>query len=177
MKTYFLPILFCLIFLNSFGQRKPAGYLLIQYNKTIQDQTLGNNPWGVGIGFQAFLNNRVKFTPTIELTADIYLADDKVLRINDSVWPGPGYKTVRSMSNLFIGYSFHPTPDSYLAFSAGPSFVTGVALLGIKPSLGFAFSKNRKWIGKISYINVFDRVKFTKKNFSSYSLSIGYKLF
>jgi hypothetical protein len=142
MKTYILLILFCLIFLDSFGQRKPAGYLLIQYNKTIQDQTMGNNPWGIGIGFQAFLNNRVKFTPTLELTADIYLADDKVLRINDSVGPGPGYKTVRSMSNLFIGYSFHPTPRFLPGIFRGPSFVTGVALLRNKTLSRYLFFKN-----------------------------------
>lgn len=177
MKKCLLLIFTCSLISNAFAQqRKPAGYLLFQFNGTMYDQTLGNNPWGMGIGFQAFLNKNVKFTPTIELTADVYLANDKVLRRSGGGWPET-YKTVQSMSNLFIGYAYQATQNFYLSFSAGPSLITGDALLGIKPSLGFHFSKNKKWIGKLSYIHVFDREKITKKDFGSYSLAIGYKLF
>ncbi len=179
MKKQLLPVLLCFVFAKGFAQqqRKPTGYLLFQYNQTIYDQTLGNNPWGIGIGFQAFLNNRATFTPTIELTADLYLADDKVARINsDSLLPKI-YNTVRGMTNLCIGYSFHPTPNFYLSFSAGSSLINGEILAGIKPSLGFHLSKNKKWTGKASYINVFARTNTPKKDFGSYSVAIGYKLF
>ena len=179
MKKCILFSLSCLLFINSYTQqqRKPTGYLLTQYNKTLYDQTAGNNPWSIGIGFQAFLNQRATFTPTIELTADLYLANDKVSRINgDSLMPRT-YETVPGMTNLFIGYSFHPTSNFYLSFSGGPSLISGKILAGIKPSLCFHLSKNKKCTGKASYINVFDRHKIPKKDFVSYSLALGYKLF
>jgi hypothetical protein len=113
----------------------------------------------------------------IEFTADAYLANDKVLRTNaDSVSP-KAYQGVGSMINLFIGYSFHPTKDFYLSFSGGPSFISGTTRLGIKPSVGIYFSKTKKWMAKLSYINIFEREKITKKDFGSYSLAMGYKLF
>lgn len=57
---------------QTFGQtqKKVSTYLSTQYNKTIHDQTSGNNPWGIGLGLQAFYNNKSKFKPTIELTGD-----------------------------------------------------------------------------------------------------------
>jgi hypothetical protein len=49
--------------------------------------------------------------------------------------------------------------------------------MGVKPSFGFYFSKNQRWTGKVSYINVFNRDKTTKEDFGSISLAIGLKLF
>ena len=149
----------------------------MQYNKTIYDWTKGNNPWGIGFGLQTFLNTKTKFKPTIELTGDIYLEDDKVLRLNPEGSVPTNYNDVRGMVNLFVGTSYNPTQDIYVSFVAGPSFINGQTLLGIKPSFGFYFSKSQKWTGKISYINIFNRDKPTKKDFGSLSLAIGLKLF
>ena len=163
------------VLIQSFGQtqRKVTTYLLAQYNKTIYDRTIGNNPWGVGLGLQTFFNNKTKFTPTIELSGDIYLEDDKVYRMNVD---GTPINDVRGMVNLFVGTSFNPTRNIYLSFLGGPSFISGQTWLGIKPSFGFYFSKSQKWTGKISYINIFNRDRKAKEDFSSLSLAVGLKL-
>lgn len=179
MRKLFILLFTCSILTQSFGQtqRKVSAFLQTQYNSTLYDYTKGNNPWGIGLGLQAFLNNKTKFKPTIELTGDIYFEDDKVLRSNpDGTFPENG-NDVRGMVNLFVGSSIHPTQNLYLSFLAGPSFISGQTLLGIKPSFGFYFSKNKKWTGKVSYINIFNRTKATKQDFSSLNLAIGLKLF
>jgi hypothetical protein len=179
MKKIIATLLFFFILTLSFGQtqRKVTTYLLTQYNRTIYDRTSGNNPWGIGLGLQTFFNNKTKFKPAIELTGDIYLEDDKVLRLNpDGTMPTTS-NDVRGMVNLFFGSSFYPARNIYLSLVAGPSFISGQTLLGIKSSFGFCFSKNQHWTGKISYINVFNRYMTTKEDFGSVSLAIGFKLF
>ena len=176
MQRIITAFLLCFTLTYTFGQaqKKVTTYLSGEYNKTIYDRTLGNNPWGIGLGLQTFFNNKTKFKPTIELTADIYLLDDKVFRMNTD---GTQIPDVRGMVNLFAGTSFHPIPTIYLSLLTGPSFVGGQTLLGIKPSVGFYFSKSQKWTGKISYINIFNRDKTTNEDFGSLSLSVGLKLF
>ena len=176
MKKIISPLLFSFFLTQAFGQaqKKLTTYLSIQYNNTISDKTMGNNPWGAGLGVQTFFNNKSKFKPTIELTCDIYLEDDKVFRVNTD---GTPINDVRGMINLFVGSSFHPATNIYLSLVAGPSFVSGQTLAGIKPSLGFYFSKNQKWTGKISYINIFNRGNLIKQDFRSLSFSVGLKLF
>jgi len=161
---------------NAFGQpqKKVSTYLFTQYNKTIADRTIGNNPWGIGIGLQAFFNNQSKFKPTIELTGDVYLENDKVYRTNAD---GSPINTVDGMINLFIGSDYHPTKKIYVSLVTGPSFIAGQTLFGVKPSFGFYFSKTQRWTGKISYINIFNRDKSTNEDFSSISLAVGIKLF
>ena len=179
MHKIISTFLLCFILAQAFGQaqRKIATYLFAEYNKTIYDETLGNNPWALGLGLQTFFNNKTKFKPTIELTGDIYLEDDKVLRYNPDSSIQTTNNDVRGMVNLFVGSSFHPAQNVYISFVAGPSFISGHTFLGIKPSLGFYFSKSQKWTGKISYINIFNRDKRTKEDFGSLSLAIGLKLF
>ncbi len=178
MQKIITTFLLCSILANTFGQRqrKVSMYLLTQYNNTIYDRTVGNNPWAVGLGVQTIFNNHTKFKPVIEVTGDIYLQDDKVLRLNDD-GTMPTDTDVAGMLNVFAGTSFHPTKNIYFSFVAGPGFVSGETLLGIKPSFGFYFSKTQRWTGKISYINVFNRYKATNEDFGSTSFAIGLKLF
>jgi hypothetical protein len=179
MQKIITTFLLCLLLTQSFGQTqgKVSTSLLTQYNNTLYDYTIGNNPWGVGLGLQTFFNNKTKFKPTIELTGDIYLEDDKVFRSNpDGSFPENG-NDVRGMVNLFVGSSFHPNQSIYLSLIAGPSFISGQTLVGIKPSFGFYFSKNQRWTGKVSYINVFNRTKIINEDFGTLSLAIGVKLF
>ncbi|MEO8413352.1 MAG: hypothetical protein ABI472_06815 [Ginsengibacter sp.] len=179
MQKITTTLLFCFILMQTFGQtrKKVSSYLLVQYNQTIYDRTIGNNPWGVGAGLQTFFNSRVKFAPTIELTGDIYLADDKVLRLNPDGTIPTKYNDVRGMINLFVGSSYHLTQNVYGSFIAGPSFIGGKTFIGIKPSLGFYFSKNKRWTGRLSYINIFNRDIKTKEDFGTISFAIGRKLF
>ena len=179
MKKFSTTLFTYFILIQIFGQtqKKISTYLLAQYNKTLYDYTIGNNPWGIGLGLQTFFNNKTKFKPILELTGDIYLEDNKVLRLN----PGEGIpkndNTVRAMVNLFAGSSFYLTQNIYLSFVTGPSFISEQAFIGIKPSFGFYFSKTHRWTGKISYINVFNRTKVGNEDFGSLSLAIGLKLF
>src|SRR5690606_808480 len=171
MQKFLITIVACFILTQSFGQtqRKVSTYLLTQYNKTLYDYTKGNNPWGIGLGLQAFSNNKTKFKPTIELTGDIYLEDDKVLRLNPDGSIPNSDNSVSGVVNLFVGSSFHPTQSIYLSLVGGPSFISGQTLFGIKPSFGFYFSKNKRWTGKVSYINIFNRTNVTKEDFGSLS--------
>jgi len=175
MLKFFTTLILTVILSTSFGQaeRKVSTYLLAQYSKTLYDKTIGNNPWGVGLELQAILNNKTKFKPTIDLTADVYLEDDKTLiTINDIP-----LQDIRGMVNLFAGTAFNPTNKVSISFVAGPSIISGQAFLGIKPSVEIFFSKNNKWTAKVSYINIFKREKITNGDFGSVSFSLGIKLF
>ena len=142
---------FLFILTPIFGQirRKISTYLFAEYNKTLYDYTKGNNSWGVGLGLQTFFSNKTRFKPTIELTGDIYLENDKVFRLNPDGSIPQNDNSVRGMVNLFLGSSFHPAQSVYLLFLAGPSFIGGQTLLGIKPSFGFYFSKAQRWTRKV----------------------------
>jgi hypothetical protein len=179
MKKLVPVFLFCFLFADVFGQteRKVSAYISANYNNTLYDYTIGNNPWGVGLGLQAFLTNKTKFKPTVELTGDLYLEDDKVLRLNPDGTTPKDDNAVGAMVNLFAGASFQPSQSIYISFVAGPSFISGHTFLGIKPSFGFYFSKTKTWTGTVSYINVFNRSKVASEDFGSLSLSIGLKLF
>lgn len=166
----------CLIATKFYGQAqtKLSTFLLTQYNRTLNDRTKGNNPWGIGLGLQTFLKNKTKFTPTLELTGNLYLEDDDVFRTNID---GTEIKSVDRMTTLFAGAAYNPSNIIYLSFVTGPTFINRQTYLGIKPSFGFYFSKAQKWTGKISYINIFNRDNRSKEDFSSLSCSIGLKLF
>ncbi len=174
MKKIASSIFLCfLLTASAQAQKKVSVYLLAQYNSTIYDATKGNNPWGIGPGLQAFFNNKTKFKPTIEFTADTYLEDDKLLRLEN----GKPVDDLGSMVNLFVGSSYHLKQTIYFSLMAGPSFINGHTYFGAKPSFGFYFSGNQRWTGKLSYINIFNRDKLTKEDFGSMSLAIGLKLF
>ena len=179
MQKLLTTLFCCCSLLPSFGQaqKKISIYVQAQYNHTLYDYPIGNNPWGAGLGVQAFLNTESKFKPTIELTGDAYLEDDKVFRSGPKGIFTENGGSFGGMINLFAGTSFSPTKNMYLSFVAGPSFISGQTLLGIKPSIGFFFSKNQRWTSKVSYINVFNRTKIIKEDFGSLSIAIGLKLF
>jgi len=179
MKKILTLFVCCFILIQSFGQtqRKISTYLFTNYNKTLRDYTIENNPWGVGLGLQAFFNNKTRFKPTIELTYDIYLEDDDVFLANpDGNFP-KNDNGVNGMINLFVGSSYSPTHNLYLSLLAGPSFISERPLFGVKPSVGFYFPKNQRWTLKVSYINIFNRAKIINEDFSSLSVAVGLKLF
>lgn len=180
MKKLIPTLLFCFLLTQSFAQteRKVSVYFLTDYTKTLHDYTKGNNPWGVGLGIQAFLNNSSKLKPTIEATSNIYLESDKVLYSNpDGSWPKDG-NDVGSMTNLLAGASFHPVKSAYVSFMVGPSFISNETLLAIKPSIGLYFLPNQRMTAKLSYINVFNRTKgIDNGDFNSLNFAVGVKLF
>jgi hypothetical protein len=145
---------FMLCQISAQTQKKVSGYLSAQYNKTIYDRTSGNNPWSVGLGFQASLNNKTKFKPLIDLTADGSIEDDDVLRLSSD---GKAVSEADGVINLFAGVSFQPANQFYLSVALGPSLINGNTYFGIKPPIGFYSSKSQRLTTRISYINVFNR--------------------
>ncbi len=176
MRKTVTTLLMCFILKVALAQSKSkiSLYLHGQYNKTIYDRTINNNPWGIGTGLQLFINAQSKFRPTADLTADIYLEDDKVLRIDPDDNPVPD---LRGMLNFFGGISWHPKTTIYMSIVGGPSIINGRTLTALKPSFGFYFSEKQKWTGKFSYINVFNRDRVTNQDFGSVSISLGRRLF
>jgi len=160
---------------TTFGQtRKSVSlYLNAQFNKTIYDRTIANNPWGAGFGLQLFANAG-SLRPTLDITADAYLEDDKVLRLNTD---GTPTEELEGMINVFVGAQYDIGRKGYFSFTTGPSFTTGRTVLGIKPSLGLYLTRNQKWIGKLSWITLFDRDRKSGQDFGALTLSVGFKLF
>ena len=175
MRRLIIALLFFPVSTPALGQtsKKVSAYLSWQYSQTIYDITVPNNPWGMGLGLQFFFINNAKVKPTVDLTADAYLMDDKVLRLYSD---GTPIESVGGMVNLFAGVSYHPARFIYFSTVAGPSFVSGKCLFGLKPTLGFYLAQNQQWTIKVYYINIFNRDKKTNQDFGSIGASIGFKL-
>jgi hypothetical protein len=173
MQRIITASLFVFIISQSFGQSpsKFSSYLMFSYKQTLQDQTLGNNPWSLGLGMEGCILNKSSFIPTLEITGDLYLEDDKVLRLDQE---GKAIPSISGVINLFGGSLFKPTPWMFIGFSLGPSFMNGKAFLGIQPALGFFFPGNQRWLAKISYIDVLNR---GTEDFKSLRLSLGFRLY
>jgi hypothetical protein len=176
MQLCTLPLLLSMMLVCSgcTAQRSLSGYAQAQFNKTLYDRTAGNNPWGAGLGFQVLLKGQSKLAPFVDLTADAYFEDDKVLRLNED---GSAPEDLGSVINLFVGTSYEATKKFYLSLAAGPSIAGGEVRFGIKPSVGLFLSENRKWTGRLSYVNVFNRDKISKEDFGTASLSLAVRLF
>ena len=178
MRAFIVFLVLCFILNHTFAQVKnrTSFYFLAQYNHTLYDRTIGNNPWGAGLGFEIFFKSQSKFKPAIEFTRNLYLEDNKLLRLDpDGSTPSPAYD-LNSMTNLFAGESYQSHSNIYLSLLAGPGFIGKNIYFGIKPSFGFYFTKSKRWTGKISFINIFNRYTPTKEDFGSLSFAIGIKL-
>ena len=175
MQKLLSTLFFSFIFLLSTAQERKVSVLLNgQFTGTLYDLSAGNNPWALGVGLQGYYNNRSKFSPTIDITADIYLQDDKVLRLNpDGTFP----EDLGGVLNLFGGIAYSPKSRIYFSFVMGPSIMTYRTCFGIKPSFGFYFSEKKRWTGKISYINIFNRDKESGHDFMSVSFTVGVRLY
>jgi hypothetical protein len=118
MQKLITTLLLWLILAAASGQtqRNVSLYMQGQYNKTLYDVTKGNNPWGMGPGLQLFFNNSARFKPTVDITADAYLEDDKVYRLYSD---GTPINELGGMINVFAGATYHPTKRVNLSFVAG----------------------------------------------------------
>ncbi len=162
MQKSWLIILICVIGQAAWTQpsRQTTPYVSFQYNKTLHDYTIGNNPWGIGIGVQVnFLDQRF-LKPVMELTLDAYLEDDKVLRLYPG---GSAANDVGGMINLFGGVAYEPWRRLYIAGTTGISLTAGQVLFGFKPSAGVYVSQRRGLL-KFSYINLYHRGTVVKEN-------------
>ncbi len=175
MKKVTTLILACFIFTTTFGQVKRHIMIIVEpeFSQTLSDRTKSNNLYGLGLGLQAVLLTKSKFSPLLNITDDFIFLDDKVFRTNPD---GSAQKSIQNVLKVFVGTNFNPTERIYLAMAAGPSFINGQTLLGIKPSIGFYFPETKRWTIKISYINILNRNSGKKENYSSLNFSIGLRL-
>ena len=175
MQNISATVFFLFITLCCYSQaRKVRVQLNAQFTQTLFDRTLGNNPWSVGVGLQGDLIHESKFNPTVDLTADIYLADNKVQVVNPDETSADD---LGGVVNMFAGLSYSRKKKIYYALVFGPSFSNGDAYLGAKTSLAFYFTEAQRLSGKISFINIFNRDKYFHKDFGSVSFTLGYKLY
>ena len=175
MKKLLLITVFCLTIAFAFGQSKRfvSLYGKMQLNSTQRDIIKHSNPWSIGFGVEALFNTGNKCKPLIDITKDAYLLSDKVLYTRNGV----EIPRIDEMNNILAGLSYQPIPEMYISFVSGASFINDQVLLAVKPSMGFSFTENRRWVVKVSYINVFDRDKVTKQDFGSVSFSLAIRVF
>ncbi len=159
---------------NAQQKHKAAGYLQFQYTHTLYDLTKGNNLWGIGTGLFFFLDGKSVFKPSLDMTADIYLVDDKVFRMYPD---GAEMVSVHGTVSLFPGILIQPKGKIFAGISGGPCLVSSSVLLGIKPSIGLYFDDKHRWTGKFSFINVFNRDYRGGQDFGSWSISLGTRIF
>ncbi|HEX5553683.1 MAG TPA: hypothetical protein VFX43_10590 [Chitinophagaceae bacterium] len=156
------------------AQHRVSSYLWFHANKTLYDRTIGNNPGGAGLAAEALLHTGTKFKPSLELTGDVNIGDDKVLRYGPD---GKPLETVNSLSMLMAGSAFYLTNHIFLSFLLGPAFLHQRVLFGLSPSAGFFFSKTQRLACKLSYVHIFHRELTSLDDFGMFSLGIGIKLF
>lgn len=159
-----------------FGQHRDIadGYVTVQYTKTINDLTKGNNPWGIGTGLQVFFNTSKLFRPLAEVTGDIYLEDDKTLLLGPN---GEAIPAISTISKILLGPSLQLGNFTNVAVAAGASFTGMDIYLTLKPSLHIFLNNSQSVFFKIAYIHVYDRGNVIKQDFTSWSTGFGLKVF
>ncbi|RYE50248.1 MAG: hypothetical protein EOP48_20095 [Sphingobacteriales bacterium] len=168
--------------LYSYGQaqsnKKINGFLLAQYNRTVYDYNPEINSWGMGLTFSSQLNTNTRFKPVLEISGDIYLADDLTKQL---IFPPPFHdllppdSSIDFVVNIFGGSSYRISNKFYTTLLGGPSLIDGKIYLGVKPSVGFYFSKDQKFVGRLSFTNIFNRIH--NQDFGSIELSFGRRIF
>ena len=169
-------IFFCILLSKTYCQKqhKISIYIEGEFVQTLYDKASGNNPWGIGLGAEAYFNNQARIQPAMELTAATYLEDDKVLILNTN---GSVIDRINNMTNLLAGVNIHLNKKVNLSLLAGPSLINSQVHFSLKPSIALYFSKKQKTIGKISYINVFNRTHDPNKDYGSLNVSVCVSLF
>jgi hypothetical protein len=175
MRLIILYVLLILVCGKSLAQYpvKSASYLHIELTPTLSDRTIKQNPWLTGLGLQKIFGSNTAFKGNLELTGAIYPVNDRVYRTNPD---GSEQKTIQGMVNLFGGIFYKISELGYLSVVAGPSYVSGRVLLGVKPSLGMFFGKHGRTFGRISYIIIYNRDEYSKQDYKALSVSFGIKL-
>lgn len=176
MGRLFLTFLLCSLTITGRAQKPITTYFSAQYNKTVSDYTIANNPWAPGVGVQMNFFNNAAIKPILELTADLYLMKNKVLRLNPDGSVPETSNDVQAMVNLFTGFAWEPVQEIHLSTTAGASLAGGQFLFGFKPAVG-GYLLRRKVLMKLYYLNIFNRGRVVKQNFESIGFSMGIRVF
>jgi hypothetical protein len=150
-----------------------SAFATLQFTKTTKDITLGNNPWGIGVGAEAFMNVSKVFKPVMEITGDLYLEDDKVGRMSNDVM----IPDVFAISKILGGISLQGGKYVNVAMVAGPAFLNKEVRWAVKPSVHLFLGDRERVFLKFALIRVYNRVKNFPDEFDSYSVGIGLKFY
>ena len=162
--------------------RTISTYIMGQYNKPYFEWGIRNNPSGIGLGAETFFMTDKKFQPTIDLSGNVFIEKAVVYQPSGSPEKSPD---IRSNISLLAGASIHPFRLLFFSFVAGPTLINQKMYLSSKPSVGFYFDKNRKWIMKFSGIIIYRYFPVipiidgapNKESISYLQVSVGHKLF
>lgn len=172
MKKVFYLFIFCMFSIVSFAQKKVGGYIDFHMNKTIYDRTLFNNPGGVGGNAALMINSKHAVKAIVEFAAEGFGGTELIYFASDGSSIGPK----REVYSVMAG-SVYEHKNLYVGCSAGPVFLSQGTYGGIKPVVGYYFSKTKRLVGKISLTNVFQRDHAGNKDFGFLGFGIGVKLF
>ncbi|MES2795067.1 MAG: hypothetical protein V4683_03820 [Bacteroidota bacterium] len=161
---------FLLSILNAFSQseNKYSIYISSQFGWTLNDYTQKNNFASIGIGAKIFQNNSSKFSPSLDFTIDNFASTLVGIRTSTGERP----ESIDFITNLLAGITYKTTPKGKISFVLGPSFTPNNTSLALKPSI----SIGKKIIWQIAYLQVFNREKITKTDFSSVNFIINFKI-
>lgn len=172
-KLYLALALFTSVNCFSQTEGKLSTFLSFQANKTLSDRTITNNSGGLGLGLQTSFNTGTWIKSTLEINADLFTGT-KELYVTEN---GKTIESKSGMLSLYAGPMFQPTERLFLTATVGASIYNSEAHLGIRPSIGYHLSKNKRWMTKASYTNVFQRDEISNERFSYLSFALALKLF
>ncbi len=177
-RAAFLPYLFiialaCLFNVNAAAQEnKPFSVTLLgQANFGLYDETLTNNSFGLGAGLNMTYKMTNKVEALAELNADLF-AGTKVLKIHSD---GRIYEAKSGMVSIYAGPQFLLGNRFFASTTAGASFFNSNTHFGVRPSLGYHFSPNGRWMMKTSFTHIFNAEAISGNPFGYLSVALGFR--
>ena len=143
-----------------------------QVNHTLYDRTLSNNSGGLGFGLQLDYQTASRVKPLLELNVD-YFGGTKVAYITAD---GKMIDSKHGIISTYAGPMLEFNKQLWIATTVGSTWYHKEAHLGIRPSIGFYFSKRKTWMTKASFTNVFQRDEVSNQSFGYLSLALGLRL-
>ena len=172
MKKY--AVIFCLLLPGSiFSQNKDMvdGYVSFQYNTTIHDRTKSNNKNGVGLGLELLLNSGKWIRPALQVNGCLFGGTKEFYTTID----GKPIYSKQTIATIFGGFQFNTGKHLFSSLTAGAAFYNGNSHFGVRPSLGFYLSTNKKAALYTSYTNIFQKDEISDEPFGYISFALALK--
>ena len=154
-------------------ERKISTRLFVQANRTLYDRTSTNNASGIGFSLQTNLNTQFLVKPVVEINADLF-AGTKELYVTDD---GKPIDAKSGVLGIYGGILLQPSHRLFISTTGGISFFNGKGHLGVRPSLGYHLSANKRFTAKAAFTHIFQSDEISSQPFGYGSLALGVKLF
>src|SRR5689334_11844298 len=110
-------------------KQKLVTFASLQYNHTLYDEQFFHKTGIGGMGVQLFSKGTNRLRPTLEMNADLFT--------EHGIGPADApTKRTFVIPSVYLGPSFHPTHQFFIAATIGSTFYNQ-AHLGVRPSIGF----------------------------------------